>query len=226
MGVAHSNRNIIVFLAVVGAICIVGASRAQAQDTDGAGSDGGDTSTAAATDTGSENEIDSSVKGMVGLGLIGAELGFVLPAVAGLHETWAFIVFPIVGAAGGAVGGYLIFDSGGGSPELSVAMLTAGMALIIPATVITLSATSYDPEDEPTVTTTARVSNGPRRPRARSVSEMARRAGNGLVRWSEEGLFLAAPAVVPVVHPTPEEARQPGSMRATGLRVSMLSGRF
>lgn len=223
---AHSNRNIIAFLAVVGAICIVGAGRAQAQETDGAGSDGGDTGTTAATDTDSENEIDSSVKGMVGLGLIGAELGFVLPAVAGLHETWAFIVFPIVGAAGGAVGGYFIFDSGGGSPELSVAMLTAGMALIIPATVITLSATSYDPEDEPTVETTARASKGSRRLRARSVSEMARRAGNGLVRWSEEGLFLAAPAVVPVVHPGPEEARQPGAMRAAGLRVSMLSGRF
>jgi hypothetical protein len=223
--VAYSNRNIIALLVVAGVVCVLGAGRAYAQTTDGA--DGSsDTGTAAATDTGSDNEIDASVKGMVGLGLIGAELGFVIPAVAGLNETWAFIVFPIVGAGAGAAAGYFIFDSGGGSPGLSVAMLTAGMALIIPATVITLSATSYDPEDEPTVITTDQASTGTPRARARRVSEMARRAGDGLVRWSEDGLFLAAPAVVPVVHPTPEEARQPGAVKETELRVSVLSGRF
>jgi hypothetical protein len=222
MGVAYSNRKLIALLAVVGTISILGAGRAQAQDTGGT-----DTGTTAANDTGSDKEIDASVKGMVGLGLIGAELGFVIPAVAGLNETWAFIVFPIVGAAGGAVGGYLLFDSGGGSPELSVAMLTAGMALIIPATVITLSATSYNPEDEPTVVNSEQASADRPKARARrSATEMARRAGNGLLRWSEDGLFLAAPAVVPVVHPTPDEARSPGAMRETELRVSMLSGRF
>lgn len=92
-------------------------------------------------------QVESTVKGTVGLGLIGAELGFTIPALVGLHEAWAFIVFPIVGGAGGAVGGYFAFDQPN-NVELSVAFLAIGMALILPATVITLVATAYDPGDE------------------------------------------------------------------------------
>ncbi len=219
---AYSNRKLTAVLAAAAILCVLSAGQAFAQTTGDP-----DTGGAGTTDTGSDQEIDANIKGMVGLGLIGAELGFVLPAVTGLHETWAFIVFPIVGAGAGAAGGYFLFDSGSGSPELSVAMLTAGMALIIPATVITLAATSYDPEEEPTVITTEEQAAATRpRARARSVQEMARRAGDGLVRLSDEGLFLAAPAVVPVVHPAPAEARQPGAMQMTELRVSMFTGRF
>ena len=46
-------------------------------------------------------------KGIVGLGLIGAELGFVIPALvqeaAGTNEWWPYLVFPVVGAAALAV---------------------------------------------------------------------------------------------------------------------------
>ena len=213
---AYSNRKLTAVLAAVAILCLLSGGQAFAQKT-------GDNES---TDTGSDKEVDANVKGIVGLGLIGAELGFVLPAVAGLHETWAFIVFPIVGAGAGAVGGYFLFESGSGSPELSVAMLTAGMALIIPATIITLAATSYDPEDEPTVITTEQAGTPRPRARARSVNEMARRAGNGMIRLSDEGLFLAAPAVIPVLHPTPAEARQPGAIRSAELRISMFTGRF
>lgn len=223
---AYSNRKRTAVLPAAAILWLISTSPVFAQSTDGTDTDG-DSGSTTEVDTGSENELDANVKGMVGLGLIGAELGFVLPAVAGLNETWAFIVFPIVGASAGAVGGYFLFDSGSGSPELSVAMLTAGMALIIPATVITLAATSYDPEEEPTVITAEHASAARPRARARSVSQMARRAGNGLVRWSDDGLFLAVPAIVPVVHPTtPAEARLPGTVRPTELRVSMLTGRF
>src|SRR5688500_519235 len=38
--------------------------------------------------------VDPDLKGVIGLGLIGAEIGFIVPALAGLHDTWAFIVFP------------------------------------------------------------------------------------------------------------------------------------
>ena len=93
------------------------------------------------------DQVEPGFKGVIGLGIVGAELGFVLPAVAGLHETWAFIVFPIVGAAGGAIGGYFAFEQPG-NVELSVTALAVGMALIIPSMVITLAATAYDPEDE------------------------------------------------------------------------------
>ena len=45
-------------------------------------------------------QVEATPKGTIGLGLIGAELGFVLPAAVGLDQTWAFVVFPL--ALGGA----------------------------------------------------------------------------------------------------------------------------
>ena len=93
------------------------------------------------------SQVDADFKGMVGLGMIGAELGFAVPALAGLQETWSFIVFPVVGAAGGGLAGYFALEQSN-QVELSVASLALGMALIVPTMVITLSATSYDPEDE------------------------------------------------------------------------------
>lgn len=91
-------------------------------------------------------QITSGYKGVIGLGLFGAELGFSIPALAGMDQTWAYIVFPIVGAGAGATAGYFLLE--GGSSELNVAVLAIGMALVIPAMVITLSATAYDPNEE------------------------------------------------------------------------------
>ncbi len=94
------------------------------------------------------NELTTGYKGVVGLGLIGAELGFAVPALAGMDQTWAFIVFPAVGAAGGATAGYFLLEGEGKSIEANVALLATGLALIIPTMVVTLSATAYDPDDE------------------------------------------------------------------------------
>lgn len=121
------------------------------------------------------NPVDPDFKATVGLGLVGAELGFVVPALAGLHETWAFVVFPIVGAGGGGAAGYFLIEKGTDSPELSVAMLATGMALIIPSMVLTLSATAYDPEDE--------------------VIEAGRAGPQALVRVTERGVRVGAPAI-------------------------------
>lgn len=92
-------------------------------------------------------QVESNVKGTIGLGMVGAELGFVIPAAVGLEDLWAYIVFPIVGAAGGAVGGFFAFDNND-LVEGSVAALAAGMALVIPALVLTLALTAYDPSEE------------------------------------------------------------------------------
>ena len=94
-------------------------------------------------------QVTADFKGIIGCGLIGAELGFVVPALAGLDETWAFIVFPVVGAAGGGLLGYFLIEQND-EREIAVASLAVGMALIIPTMVITLSATAYDPEEEST----------------------------------------------------------------------------
>jgi hypothetical protein len=150
--------------------------------------------------------VKADIKGMVGLGLIGAELGFVLPAVAGLHETWAFIVFPIAGAAGGAVGGYFLLEKGDGHPELAVGALTAGMALFIPALIVTLSATAYEPE---------------------ATLASVRAAGpGGAVRLGPGGLALAPPAIHVGSSDSPREALRTGTRVAQELRVSVLSGAF
>ena len=56
--------------------------------------------------------LTADFKGMIGLGLIGAELGFVVPALAGARDTWVYIVFPVLGAGGGAVAGYFLLEQG------------------------------------------------------------------------------------------------------------------
>ncbi len=58
-------------------------------------------------------------------------------------------MFPVVGAAGGAVAGYFLLDNNN-LTTWSVFSLSAGLALIVPAVVITLAATAYSPHDEAT----------------------------------------------------------------------------
>lgn len=107
-------------------------------------------------------QITTGFKGVIGLGLFGAELGFAIPALAGMDQTWAFIVFPIAGAGLGATVGYFALETG--TTDLAVAnvaVLAISMALIIPTMVITLSATAYDPDDEAAVEQEAEDTGGP-----------------------------------------------------------------
>jgi hypothetical protein len=148
-------------------------------------------------------ELKPDFKGAVGLGLIGAELGFVIPALAGAKGVWPYIVFPVVGAAGGAVGGYFLLEKGDGHPELAVATLTVGMALIIPAMVATIAATAYRPPE--------RIETA---------------GGGGLVRYSEGSVRLAPPAIAAGPTTSPRQALRTGERRVSSLRVSMLSAQF
>jgi hypothetical protein len=152
-----------------------------------------------------ENPLKATFKGTVGGGLIGAELGFVIPALAGARDAWMYIVFPVLGAGGGAVGGYFLLDKPDHA-EAAVATLVAGMALAVPALVVTLAATAYEPDTE--------------------AAMAANAAGAGLVRWSEHGVYLAPPAVATGPTITPQEALRTGAPRTSSVRVSMLSGSF
>ena len=179
--------------------------------------------TSVASTAQAQDKVDADFKGAVGLGLVGAELGAVIPALAGLDATWAYIVFPIIGAGGGAAAGYFAIDNAGHA-EASVAVLTAGMALVIPALVVTLWATAYDPDDEPSgMTPGASFARARVRPvlsaSAQRQAALAR-AGTGAVRLVDGKLALAAPGVglVPGV--------ERGEMRVAGANVSLLSGRF
>ncbi|HEY2735959.1 MAG TPA: hypothetical protein VGI70_18305 [Polyangiales bacterium] len=164
--------------------------------------------------------VASNYKGAVGLGLIGAELGAVIPAVAGVDATWAYIVFPVIGAAGGAVGGYFAIDHQDHA-QLSVIALTAGMALIIPALVVTLSETAYDAESDTASNSRGGVASARHEPTRSERTLRARAAaGSGLLRLSEGEFALSAPGVAIV------PSAQRGDTRLAGMSMSLLSGRF
>ncbi|MCS6797676.1 MAG: hypothetical protein NZ898_03965 [Myxococcota bacterium] len=179
-----------------------------------------------------QEQVEANFKGAVGLGLVGAEIGFVVPAAIGMEEVWPYAVFPVVGAAGGAIGGYFALDATG-QTELSIAALALGMALAIPATVLTLSLTAYDPADEgievqgpppdegvpieeldPDVTPPS-ASPGARRSAAGVTASL--RSGPGLLRISPAGSWLALPVVG--IGATPEGD-------AIAVRVPLISGVF
>lgn len=152
-----------------------------------------------------EKALSADFKGTIGMGLIGAELGFVLPALVGARDTWAFIVFPVIGAGGGAAAGYFLLEKNDNA-ELAVASLVAGMALVVPALVVTLAATAYEPDTESAMA--------------------AAEAGPGLLRLTDRGTFVAPPGVSAGSLVSPQEALRTGAPRPSSVRVSLVSGRF
>lgn len=161
---------------------------------------GGDASPVLAQDEAAQ--LDAPPKGLIGFGLIGAELGVAIPALVGVDATWAYLVFPAGGAVTGALLGHFLVDNND-QVGLSVVAMTAGMALVIPTLVLAVSATAYDPEDD-------------------RSSEA--KLGPGLLRVDEAGaLRLAAPGVALVPRVPSSRA---GKLHVSGLQVSMLSGRF
>ena len=93
---------------------------------------------AAAQDGG--EDIKGNVAGTVGLGLLGAEVGLMLPPLFKLQDDWwAWALFPTVGAAGGAVAGALAFDPGSPSPAVTLSIFGAGAALAVPAVVLAMA---------------------------------------------------------------------------------------
>lgn len=183
--------------------------------------------------------IDASPKGLLGLGFIGAELGLTIPALAGLDDTWALIVFPIVGAGGGAVAGHYAIDNRG-NEKAAVATLTLGLALVVPALVLTLWATRYDPDDEDAIESST---SGEEEEAAEGQSDEAApaeeaapsaavtptttaRAGTGLLRFGQGGLQLGLPGVSLVPSYTLEELTLFGGEQTNEVRLSLFTGAF
>lgn len=84
--------------------------------------------------------------GIAGGAIAGAELVIALEALFGVDATWAYLTFPLVGAAGGGVGGYFLEQNA--PTGASVGLLVASVALIIPTIVVASVATAYDPGEE------------------------------------------------------------------------------
>jgi hypothetical protein len=92
------------------------------------------------------DEVSPTGKGIAGGALLGAEVITITEALAGARPGWAYALGAIVGAGGGGVGGYFI-EKGSSDGKVPTYMLAGGLALIIPAIVLTLNATRFLPEE-------------------------------------------------------------------------------
>lgn len=88
-------------------------------------------------------ESSGSGKGIAGGALLGAELVVGVEALAGVESPWAYAIGGVLGAGGGGVGGYFIEQNA--EARIPLYMLAGGMALVIPAAIVTLNATQYKP---------------------------------------------------------------------------------
>ncbi len=89
--------------------------------------------------------VEAKFVGTVGGAVLGAEVVMVVQAAFGVDKVWPYIVFPLLGAGGGGVGGYFLEKK---STPGSVALLIAGIAFVIPSAIITSNAFAYNPEKE------------------------------------------------------------------------------
>jgi len=92
------------------------------------------------------DEISPTGKGIVGGALLGAEVVTITESIVGVRSGWAYLVGALVGAGGGGVGGYFV-EQGSTDGRAPMYMLAGGLALVIPAVVLTLNATRYMPEE-------------------------------------------------------------------------------
>jgi hypothetical protein len=161
--------------------------------------------------------ISAGHKGLVGLGLIGAELGLTVPALCGLDDVWALVVFPVVGATGGALAGHYALDRPN-HRVAAVSMLSVGLALVVPAILITRVALSFDPDEDG-----VEVVGSSRARRALA----AMRAGPGLLRFGGGQLFVAMPSVDVLPAGSTFAPTDPFAVRLrTEVHVALLSGAF
>ena len=180
------------------------------------------------------DQVRATPKGTIGLGLIGAELGLIIPSVAGLNEVWALTVFPVVGAAGGALAGYFALDkpaddAAPGSQTAdrrraaSVSMLVVGLAGVLPAILVTVKGVREERQNrwEPTPQIELRSE---KEQRAFEAAE----AGPGLLRKTRSGFRAAMPGVsFSRRGPSDAETAAMGGLAdRTEMRLSLASGVF
>ena len=167
------------------------------------------------------NQIEATPKGTIGLGLVGAELGLIIPSLAGLNEIWSLTVFPVVGAAGGALTGYFVLDKPG-REKGSVAALVVGLAGIVPAVLVTVKGVREERQERWEPNSLRRESR--REKRARELAE----AGTGFLRRTRSGVRVATPdvSISLAQTETAETLRMGGLRERREIRVSLFSGVF
>lgn len=161
-------------------------------------------------------QVQAGHKGLVGLGLVGAELGFYVPTAFGLTETWSLITFPVVGAAGGAVGGYYLDRAD--SRAASVSALVVGLALAVPTVILTVGNTRYSVGD---------LESDTQALEHRLRLERARLAGDGLLRRVDGRFRLAMPGLrISPARLSLDGGRDAPQASGTVVGMTLLSGSF
>jgi hypothetical protein len=92
------------------------------------------------------DEVSPTGKGIAGGALLGAEVPMIVEGIAGVHSGWVYLISAVVCAGGGGFGGYEV-EKGSSDGMAPMYMLAGGLALVIPAVVLTLNATRYQPEE-------------------------------------------------------------------------------
>jgi hypothetical protein len=92
------------------------------------------------------DNVSPTGKGIAGGALLGGEVVTITEAIIGVRVGWAYLVGGLAGAAAGGVGGYFV-EHNTSNGQVPMYMLAGGLALVIPAIVLSLDATRYRPEE-------------------------------------------------------------------------------
>ena len=108
---------------------------------------------AGAPATAHAEEVSPSGKGIVGGAFLGGEIVVFTEAIIGVRSTTAYLLGAGGGAVAGGVGGYFV-EQAVSDGRIPAYLLAGGLALLIPAIVVTLDQTRYLPtegarEDKP-----------------------------------------------------------------------------
>jgi hypothetical protein len=186
--------------------------------------------------------VQSLPKGTIGFGLMGVELGLIVPAIFGARDWWPYLDFPVLGGAGGAVGGYFFDVATRNQPEISVAMMAVGVALLVPAIIGTLALTAYTPPSESQQSDEDMTVEGRGEDSVEAVqddssgespqSSLERRVralyagGPGLLRFHRGAVLLSAPVVSSLPTYTAEELERLHVSQGSDVVVPVVSASF
>jgi hypothetical protein len=160
----------------------------------------------------------------------------------GVQAGWPYLVFGGLGAVGGGIGGYFVetVTVPPGPSEVPLYMLAGGMALVIPAVVISLNATSYRPPPEdnstepvtnqpagepPAPKTSGRLNRNGMRLRARAT-EMAPVVPMSLLALTPNHMSLGIPALTIKSTFTPREVAELGAPKVTEVHIPVFQAVF
>jgi hypothetical protein len=113
---------------------------------------------AASGEARADGAVSPTGKGIVGGALLGGEVVTITMGAAGVSRGWPYFVFGGLGMVGGGIGGFFVEkatkgttdamgNTTGATPEPALYMLAGGMALVIPALIVSLNATAYKPPE-------------------------------------------------------------------------------